>query len=49
MVRGFPWTGSQNRQKIVKRVLKDVKDGDMVLMQRYFLLPTSVEAALEIT
>ena len=36
----------QNRQKIVKRVLKDVKDGDIILMHDIF--PTSVEAALEI-
>lgn len=36
----------QNRQKIVRRVLKDVKDGDIILMHDIF--PTSVEAALEI-
>lgn len=36
----------QNRQKIVRRILKDVKDGDIILMHDIF--PTSVEAALEI-
>lgn len=36
----------QNRQKIVRRVLKEVKDGDIILMHDIF--PTSVEAALEI-
>lgn len=36
----------QNKNRIVKRVLKDVEDGDIILMHDIF--PESVEAALEI-
>ncbi|MCC8028015.1 MAG: polysaccharide deacetylase family protein [Clostridium sp.] len=36
----------KNKNRIVKRVLKDVEDGDIILMHDIF--PTSVEAALEI-
>lgn len=35
-----------NKNKIVKRVLKDVEDGDIILMHDIF--PTSVDAALEL-
>lgn len=37
----------QNTEKIVKRVVKDVQEGDIILMHDIF--DTSVEAALEIT
>ena len=36
----------RNTNRVVKRVLKDVEDGDIILMHDIF--PTSVEAALEI-
>ena len=36
----------RNKNKIVKRVLKDVEDGDIILMHDIF--PTSVDAALEL-
>ena len=36
----------KNKNKIVKRVLKDVEDGDIILMHDIF--PTSVQAALEL-
>lgn len=36
----------QNTPKITSRVLKDVEDGDIILMHDIF--PTSVESALEI-
>lgn len=36
----------QNKNKIVRRVLKDVEDGDIVLMHDIF--PDSVDAALEL-
>lgn len=36
----------RNKNRIVKRVLKDVEDGDIILMHDIF--PTSVDAALEI-
>lgn len=36
----------RNRDRIVKRVLKDVEDGDIILMHDIF--PSSVQAALEI-
>lgn len=36
----------KNKNKIVKRVLKDTEDGDIILMHDIF--PTSVDAALEI-
>lgn len=36
----------QNTSRIVKRVLKDVEDGDIILMHDIF--PTSVDAAMEI-
>ena len=36
----------KDKGKIVRRVLKDVKDGDIILMHDIF--PSSVEAALEL-
>ena len=36
----------RNTNRVVKRVLKDVENGDIILMHDIF--PTSVEAALEI-
>ena len=36
----------RNKNRIVKRVLKDVEDGDIILMHDIF--PSSVEAALEL-
>ena len=36
----------RNTNRVVKRVLKDVEDGDIILMHDIF--PTSVEAALGI-
>ena len=36
----------RNTNRVVKRVLKDVEDGDIILIHDIF--PTSVEAALEI-
>ena len=36
----------RNKNKIVNRVLKDVEDGDIILMHDIF--PTSVDAALEL-
>ena len=36
----------KDKGKIVRRVLKDVKDGDIILMHDIF--PTSVQAALEL-
>lgn len=36
----------KNKNRIVKRVLKDVEDGDIILMHDIF--PSSVEAALEL-
>ena len=37
---------TQNTEKIVKRVVKDVEEGDIILMHDIF--DTSVEAALQI-
>ena len=35
----------RNTNRVVRRVLKDVEDGDIILM--HVIFPTSVEAALE--